>query len=337
MSGLAALADGGEWRDWGWRFVCRRYRSVPAPVRSRRSGWACPLKGVMGSAVWRWLGVGGHFEEVEDAADISVQSSQGLGDMKPTHPGASSAHRLRRRRGRLQDAGHSTTEALRNAMAPWWWTGRLDAPCPDAKFTLRPSVDLAVQYLSSKRQGPGQRGGVSSSTCRVTNQYESYTRLVGSAVFLRLELQYRTRGPCDWLVASRPVIDEIADAKQAVPAQLAVERCERVFHGAEAPVDVPDHKVSSEGILCDFDDGVASFMSSRVCDNAFGLSSGPNADSVNRDAGGAAEPDADGMGSVLLPRTGHAGVSSRGCPRAPSVASMVAEEAQVRGTCPRGR
>ena len=83
--------------------------------------------------------------------------------------------RFRRRRGRLQDAGHSTTEALRNAMAPWWWTGRLDAPCPDAKFTLRPSVDLAVQYLSSKRQGPGQRGGVSSSTCRVTNQYESYT------------------------------------------------------------------------------------------------------------------------------------------------------------------
>ena len=84
MSGLAALADGGEWRDWGRRFVCRRYRSVPAPVRSRRSGWACPLKGVTGSAVWRWLGVGGHFEEVEDAADISVQSSQGLGDMKPT-------------------------------------------------------------------------------------------------------------------------------------------------------------------------------------------------------------------------------------------------------------
>ena len=45
MSGLAALADGGEWRDWGWRFVCRRYRSVPAPVRSRRSGWALPVEG----------------------------------------------------------------------------------------------------------------------------------------------------------------------------------------------------------------------------------------------------------------------------------------------------
>ena len=32
--------------------------------------------------------------------------------------GTASAHRFRRRRGRLQDAGHSTAEALRNAMAP---------------------------------------------------------------------------------------------------------------------------------------------------------------------------------------------------------------------------
>ena len=91
----------------------------------------------------------------------------------------------------------------------------------------------------------------SSGTCLVGPRRS----LVGSAVFLRLEMQYRTGDPCECLVASRPVIDEVADGKQAVPAQVAVERCERVFHGAEAPVDVPDHKVSSEGILCDFDDG----------------------------------------------------------------------------------
>ena len=47
-------------------------------------GLGLPVEGGDGFAVWRWLGVGGHFEEVEDAADISVQSSQGLGDMKPT-------------------------------------------------------------------------------------------------------------------------------------------------------------------------------------------------------------------------------------------------------------
>ena len=29
-----------------------------------------------------WLAVGGHFEEVEDAANISIQSSQGLGDVE---------------------------------------------------------------------------------------------------------------------------------------------------------------------------------------------------------------------------------------------------------------
>ena len=51
----------------------------------------------------------------------------------------------------------------------------------------------------------------------------------------------------------------------------------------------------------------------------------------DRGAGGAAEPDGDGMGSVLLPRTGHAGVSSRGCSRASSVASMVMGQAQAKG------
>ena len=35
------------------------------------------------SAVGPWLCVGGHFEEVEDPADISVQPTQGLGDGEP--------------------------------------------------------------------------------------------------------------------------------------------------------------------------------------------------------------------------------------------------------------
>ena len=37
-------------------------------------------RGRMDSAAGPWVSVGGHFEEVEDPADISVQSSQGLGD-----------------------------------------------------------------------------------------------------------------------------------------------------------------------------------------------------------------------------------------------------------------
>ena len=47
-------------------------------------GWACPLKGATGSAVGCWLCICRHFEEVEDAADISVQSSQCLGDIEST-------------------------------------------------------------------------------------------------------------------------------------------------------------------------------------------------------------------------------------------------------------
>ena len=73
-------------------------------------------------------------------------------------------------------AGHSTVEALRNAMAPCRRASHIDVACADAKFTLRPSVGVAVQYLSSRRCGPGQRRGVSSKTCRVTNQLESYTQ-----------------------------------------------------------------------------------------------------------------------------------------------------------------
>ena len=38
-----------------------------------------------------------------------------------------------------------------------------------------------------------------------------------------------------------------------------------------------------------------------------------------------------GWGAVLLPRPGDAGVSSRGCPYAPSVASMVVGQAQAQG------
>ena len=66
--------------------ICMPAISVGAgPGEEPAVGLGLPVeRGVTGSAVWRWLGVGGHFEEVEDAADISVQSSQGLGDMKPT-------------------------------------------------------------------------------------------------------------------------------------------------------------------------------------------------------------------------------------------------------------
>ena len=85
------------------------------------------------------------------------------------------AHRLRRRRGRLQDACHATTEVLRNAMAPPRRTGHLDAPRADTKFTLRPSVGVALRDLSSRGHRPRQRGGVSLQTCRMTNQCQSYT------------------------------------------------------------------------------------------------------------------------------------------------------------------
>ena len=83
---------------------------------------------------------------------------------------------LRRRRSRLQDVGHATADALRNTMAPRRWTGHLDAPCTDTKFTLPPSVGVALRYLSSNRHGPGQRSGVSLQSCRVTNQCRSYTQ-----------------------------------------------------------------------------------------------------------------------------------------------------------------
>ena len=128
-----------------------------------------------------------------------------------------------------------------------------ERPCPSvlryrATATAdRPRSSMRARCPRSRETSPPP----SSGTCRVGPRRS----LVGSAVFLRLEMQYRTGDPCECLVASRPVIDEVADGKQAVPAQVAVERCERVFHGAEAPVDVPDHKVSSEGILCNFDDG----------------------------------------------------------------------------------
>ena len=65
-------------------------------------------------------------------------------------------------------------------MAPCRRASHIDVACADAKFTLRPSVGVAVQYLSSRRCGPGQRGGVSSKTCRVTNQLESYIPLLVS-------------------------------------------------------------------------------------------------------------------------------------------------------------
>ena len=128
-----------------------------------------------------------------------------------------------------------------------------ERPCPSvlryrATATAdRPRSSMRARCPRSRETSPPP----SSGTCLVGPRRS----LVGSAVFLRLEMQYRTGDPCECLVASRPVIDEVADGKQTVPAQVAVERCERVFHGAEAPVDVPDHKVSSEGILCDFDDG----------------------------------------------------------------------------------
>ena len=44
------------------------------------------------------------------------------------------------------------------------------------KLTLRPSVGIALRDLSSRRHRPRQRGGVSLQTCRMTNQYQSYTQ-----------------------------------------------------------------------------------------------------------------------------------------------------------------
>ena len=109
-----------------------------------------------------------------------------------------------------------------------------ERPCPSvlryrATATAdRPRSSMRARCPRSRETSPPP----SSGTCLVGPRRS----LVGSAVFLRLEMQYRTGDPCECLVASRPVIDEVADGKQAVPAQVAVERCERVFHGAEAPV-----------------------------------------------------------------------------------------------------
>ena len=50
-----------------------------------------------------------------------------------------------------------------------------------AKFTIRPSVGIAHRDLSPKGHGPGQRGGVSLQTCRVTNQCQTYTQSISTS------------------------------------------------------------------------------------------------------------------------------------------------------------
>ena len=47
------------------------------------AGWWKAARGCA-SGVESWLGIGGHFEEVEDTAHRCVESSQGLGDLEPT-------------------------------------------------------------------------------------------------------------------------------------------------------------------------------------------------------------------------------------------------------------
>ena len=122
------------------------------------------------------------------AQEVSAQNTHRRGTailpaQPPPHalrryPGPSSAHRLRRCRGRLQDVGHSTAEAFRNAVASRRRPSHIDAARTDAKFTLRPSVGIALRYLSSSGHGPRQRGGVSVQPCRVTSQCQSYTQMV---------------------------------------------------------------------------------------------------------------------------------------------------------------
>ena len=77
----------------------------------------------------------------------------------------------------VQDFGHSTAKAIRNATAPHGWTRVLDAARTGAKFTLGPSMGTAPRCLSSRRDRPQQRGGVSSNASRVMGQYQSYTHV----------------------------------------------------------------------------------------------------------------------------------------------------------------
>ena len=178
------------------------------------------------------------------------------------HPSPSSAHRLRRRGGRLQDAGHATTEALRNAMAPPRRTGHLDAPRADTKFTLRPSVGDALRDLSSRGHRPRQRGGVSLQTCRMTNQCQSYThsiRLLGGEGLPRLH-DTTQREPRQCLDQRVYMVGHDDPRQQAIA--LAVEMQQRVLdHSGYALVAQPARTMPLVGVAFD---SLAQICAARI-------------------------------------------------------------------------
>ena len=70
------------------------------------------------------------------------------------HPSPQSPRRFRCCRGRMQNVGHPTAQALRNALALPRWTGHLDTSCTAAKLAIRSSVGVALQDLSSRCDRP---------------------------------------------------------------------------------------------------------------------------------------------------------------------------------------
>ena len=111
-------------------------------------------------------------------------------------------------------------------MAPPRRTGHPDAPCTGTKFTLRPSVGVALRDLSSRGHRPRQRGGISMQTCRMTNQCETYTHSFGA------------RCDLDRLPARAPRARRITGKLRCAYA-CAAFRAERIFDRIPREVRTP--------------------------------------------------------------------------------------------------